>query len=57
MASPGYLPISAYGAIGDLRTVALIGNNGSIDWCCFPEIDDPGVQKASPGRLSLGPLA
>lgn len=38
-----YLPIEAYGAIGNLRTVALIGRNGSIDWCCLPELDAPSV--------------
>jgi len=34
-----YKPISAYGAIGNLRSVALVGNDGSVDWCCFPELD------------------
>ncbi|HEX6482311.1 MAG TPA: hypothetical protein VF043_26000 [Ktedonobacteraceae bacterium] len=27
-----YLPIEAYGMIGDLTTVAQVGKNGSIDW-------------------------
>jgi GH15 family glucan-1,4-alpha-glucosidase len=39
----GYLPIEHYGAIGNLRTVALVGLNGSIDWCCLPELDRPSV--------------
>jgi len=38
-----YLPISDYGVIGNMRTVALIGKNGSIDWCCFPHLDSPSV--------------
>ena len=38
-----YLPIEAYGMIGDLYTVALVGKNGSIDWCCLPDFDSPGV--------------
>ncbi|SRR5579875_155528 len=38
-----YLPIEAYGMIGDLTTVALVGKNGSIDWCCLPDFDSPGI--------------
>jgi len=30
----GYLPIAEYGVIGDQRSVALVGTNGSIDWYC-----------------------
>src|SRR5690606_13543145 len=36
---PDYKPISAYGIIGDMRTCALVGLGGSIDWCCFPRFD------------------
>ena len=36
-----YSPIENYGVIGDLHTVALVGNNGSIDWFCYPRFDSP----------------
>ncbi|MFB7052704.1 glycoside hydrolase family 15 protein [Streptomyces vinaceus] len=38
-----YLPISEHGLIGDLRTVALVGTNGTIDWYCCPRFDAPSV--------------
>ncbi len=38
-----YQPIENYGIIGNMRTVALVGINGSIDWMCFPHFDSPSV--------------
>src|SRR5260221_13971601 len=41
--SKAYLPIEDYGIIGNLYTVALVGKNGPIDWCCIPRFDAPSV--------------
>ncbi len=38
-----YQPIENYGIIGNMRTVALVGMNGSIDWYCYPHFDSPSV--------------
>jgi GH15 family glucan-1,4-alpha-glucosidase len=38
-----YLPIEEHGIIGDLRTVALVGTDGTIDWYCPGRFDAPSL--------------
>ncbi|GAB2729153.1 glycoside hydrolase family 15 protein [Streptomyces bullii] len=38
-----YLPVAEHGLIGDLRSVALVGTDGTIDWYCCGAFDAPSV--------------
>jgi GH15 family glucan-1,4-alpha-glucosidase len=56
----GHLAIEQYAAIGDGRSVALVGIDGSIDWMCVPELDAPSIfaallDPARGGSFSLAP--
>lgn len=56
----GYLALEQYGALGDGRTVALSGSDGSIDWWCVPNLDSPPLfdrllDPEEGGRFSITP--
>jgi GH15 family glucan-1,4-alpha-glucosidase len=56
-----YKKIEQYGLIGNLETCALVGDDGSIDWLCTPELDSPSVFAAildheKGGRFSINPV-
>jgi len=57
-----YQPISDYGIIGNMRTAALVGMNGSIDWYCSPNFDSPSIfgailDDSKGGRFQIYPVA
>ncbi len=49
-----YPPIENYGIIGDLKTCALVGPNGSIDSMCWPRFDSPSIFAAHVDRRKGG---
>jgi len=56
-----YKPIADYGIIGNGLSAALVGIDGSIDWCCLPRFDSPSIFAAilddeKGGRFQLKPL-
>jgi GH15 family glucan-1,4-alpha-glucosidase len=38
-----FQPIENYAVIGNMRSIALVGTQGSIDFFCFPRFDSPTV--------------
>src|SRR3954470_18944526 len=55
------LAIEDYALIGDTRTAALVGRDGSIDWMCVPRFDSAACFAAllgepRHGRWSIAPV-
>ncbi len=55
-----FQPIENYGVIGTMRSIALVGMDGSIDFLCYPDFDSPTVFAAllddkKGGRFQIEP--
>ena len=60
MRADGYKPLAEYGVIGNLETCALVGVDGSIDWCPLPTLESSSLFAAildteNGGHFSISP--
>lgn len=55
-----FRPIGAYGMLADGSTAALVSDQGSVDWLCFPRFDAPAlfarILDPAAGHWSIRPL-
>jgi GH15 family glucan-1,4-alpha-glucosidase len=56
----GFQPIENYGVIGNMKSIALVGMNGAVDFLCYPDFDSPTVFAAlldekQGGRFQIEP--
>ncbi|MGH8014049.1 MAG: glycoside hydrolase family 15 protein [Candidatus Binataceae bacterium] len=56
-----YQPIENYAIVGNLHTAALVGQDGAVDFLCFPRFDSPTVfaallDDARGGSFRIAPI-
>lgn len=54
------MPIEDYGIIGNMKTIAMVSLQGSIDFMCFPDFDSPTIfasllDREKGGSFSIDP--
>ena len=54
MSTPTHTPLEKYALLSDMRTAALVSEEGSIDWLCMPRFDSQAVFTALLGNEEHG---